>query len=407
MNWDSRFAARTRQMKRSTVREILKLTARPEVISFAGGLPAPELFPVERIRQATDTVLAERGREVLQYSTSEGMPELRELIARRLSAGRFQVHKDNIIITSGSQQAVDMIARILLDEGDRVVVENPTYVGMLTSWKPFHVDFSAVPTDGDGMLVDELETLLAEQPKLMYAIPTFQNPQGTSLTKERRFKLAEIMVKHGLPLLEDDPYGELRYSGEPVPSMLQVEAECRGATTLDGNVMYCGTFSKILTPGLRIGWVAAALPVIDKLVQVKQATDLHTSTLNQFITYEVARDEAFLEQHVTMLRDVYRQRRDLMLQTMAEHFPEEVTWTRPEGGLFLMVTMPPHLNAADILKLALARDVAFVPCDDFFVGDARYNSFRLNFSNARPERIVGGIERLGAVLKAALQNGNG
>ncbi len=407
MNWDTRFAARTRQMKRSTVREILKLTARPEVISFAGGLPAPELFPVERIRQATDTVLAERGSEALQYSTTEGMPELRELIARRLSAGRFQVHKDNIIITSGSQQAVDMIARILLDEGDRVVVENPTYVGMLTSWKPFHLDFSAVPTDGDGMLVDELEPLLAENPKLMYAIPTFQNPQGTSLTQERRVKLAEILVKHGLPLVEDDPYGQLRYSGDPVPSMLQVEAECRGATMLDGNVMYCGTFSKILTPGLRIGWVAAALPVIDKLVQVKQATDLHTSTLNQFITYEVARDEAFVEQHVTMLRDVYRQRRDLMLQTMAEHFPEEVTWTRPEGGLFLMVTMPPHLNAADILKLALARDVAFVPCNDFFVGNTRHNSFRLNFSNARPEMIVTGIERLGAVLKEALPPGNG
>jgi 2-aminoadipate transaminase len=407
MNWDTRFAARTRQMKRSTVREILKLTARPEVISFAGGLPAPELFPVERIRQATDTVLAERGREVLQYSTTEGMPELRELIARRLSAGRFQVHKDNIIITSGSQQAVDMIARILLDEGDSVVVENPTYVGMLTSWKPFHLDFLAVPTDGDGMLVDELESLLAEQPKLMYAIPTFQNPQGTSLTRERRVKLAQILVKHNLPMVEDDPYGELRYSGEPVPSMLQMEADCRGATNADGHVMYCGTFSKILTPGLRIGWVAAALPVIDKLVQVKQATDLHTSTLNQFITYEVARDEAFLDEHVTILRDVYRQRRDLMLQTMAEHFPEEVTWTRPEGGLFLMVTMPPHLNAADILKLALAHDVAFVPCDDFFVGDARHNSFRLNFSNARPERIVAGIERLGGVLKEALQNGNG
>lgn len=403
MNWDSLFAARTQQMKRSTVREILKLTAKPEVISFAGGLPAPELFPVERIREATDTVLAERGQEMLQYSTTEGMPELRALVARRLSAGVFQIHPDNILITSGSQQAVDMLARIFLDEGDRVIVENPTYVGMMTSWRPFNLQFSAIPTDDNGMIVDELEPLLRDNPKLMYAIPTFQNPQGTTLSRERRAKLAKILVERSLPFVEDDPYGELRYSGDPVPTVLQMEAEYRGATTLDGNVIYCGTFSKVLTPGLRIGWVAAALPVIDKLVQVKQATDLHTSTFNQFVSYEVARDQAFLEEHITRLRDVYRQRRDLMLQTMDAHFPQEVTWTRPEGGLFLMVTMPETLNARAVLKQALARDVAFVPCDDFFIGDTGHNAFRLNYSNARPERIVEGITRLGAVLKDAIR----
>jgi 2-aminoadipate transaminase len=406
MNWDSLFADRTQQMKRSTVREILKLTARPEMISFAGGLPAPELFPVERIRQAADTVLAERGREAMQYSTSEGMPELRELIARRLSTDRFQIPKENILITSGSQQAVDMIARILLNEGDRVIVETPTYVGMMTSWRPYHLHFTAVPTDSEGMCVDELESLLAEKHKVMYAIPSFQNPQGTTLNRERRAKLAEILVKHGLPLVEDDPYGELRYSGEPVPTVLEMEAEVRGSTTLDGSVIYCGTFSKILTPGMRIGWVAAAFPVIDKLVQVKQATDLHTSTINQFVTYEVARDEAFLAEHIIMLRQVYRERRDLMLKTMAEHFPEEVVWTRPEGGLFLMVTMPPYLNAREILKLAIDHKVAFVPCDDFFIGDAGHNMFRLNFSNARPEMIVEGIQRLGAVLKKAVRDGS-
>lgn len=403
MNWDSLFATRTKEMKRSTVREILKLTAKPEVISFAGGLPAPELFPVEHIRQATDTVLAERGSEVLQYSTTEGMPELRALIANRLSSGAFQIHSDNIIITSGSQQAVDILARIFLDEGDSVIVENPTYVGMLTSWKPFHLHFSAVPTDNEGMCVEELAPLLAHKHKLMYAIPTFQNPMGTSLSKERRAKLAEVLIEHHLPFVEDDPYGELRYSGDPVPTVLQMEAAQRGSTTLDGNVIYCGTFSKILTPGLRIGWVAAALPVIDKLVQVKQATDLHTSTLNQFISYEVAQDAAFLEQHITMLRDVYRQRRDLMLQAMDEHFPQEVTWTRPEGGLFLMVTMPLQLDATDILKQAVEHDVAFVPGGDFYIGDMGHNTFRLNFSNARPERIAEGIKRLGTVLKAAIR----
>lgn len=399
MNWDSLFAARTQQMKRSTVREILKLTARPEVISFAGGLPAPELFPIERIKQATDTVLSERGREVLQYSTSEGMPELRELIAERMSSGRFTVSPDNVLITSGSQQAVDMIARILLDEGDHVIVENPTYVGMMTSWRPFNLTFSAVPTDHDGMIVDQLEPLLAAQPKLMYAIPTFQNPQGTTLTLERRHKLAELLAKYQIPLVEDDPYGELRYSGESLPSLLQLEAEARGSNTVDGSVMYCGTFSKVLTPGLRIGWVIAALPVIDKLVQVKQATDLHTSTFNQFVSYEVARDASFLNEHIVQLRNVYRERRDLMLATMEEHFPDGITWTHPEGGLFLMVTLPEALNARDVLQQALAHDVAFVPCDDFFIGDTGRNTFRLNFSNARPERIVEGIKRLGSVLK--------
>lgn len=404
MDWENRFAERTKQMKRSSVREILKLTAKPEVISFAGGLPAPELFPVERIREATDTVLSERGQEVLQYSTSEGMPELRDLIARRLSNDQFKIGIENILITTGSQQAVDMIARIFFDEGDAVVVEDPTYVGMLTSWRPFNLDFLAVPTDNDGMIVDQLEPVLQQNPKLMYAIPTFQNPQGTTLTLERRQKLAQLLVKYHLPLVEDDPYGELRYSGEPLPSILALEAAERGSSTLDGSVMYCGTFSKVLTPGLRIGWVAAAAPVIDKLVQVKQATDLHTSTFNQFVSYEAARDEAFLNDHITRLREVYRERRDLMLQAMAEHFPEEINWTRPEGGLFIMVTMPDHLNAREVLKQAIAQNVAFVPCDEFFISGAGHNMFRLNFSNSTPERIATGIQRLGTVLKEAMRS---
>ncbi len=403
MNWDALFADRTQQMKRSTVREILKLTSRPEMISFAGGLPAPELFPLERIQEASDVVLQERGQEAMQYSTTEGMPELRDLIARRLSKGKLQIQRDNILITTGSQQAVDMLARIFLNEGDRVIVENPTYVGMMTSWRPFNLKFSAVPTDDNGMIVDELAPILKDGHKLLYAIPTFQNPQGTTLSLERRVRLAQILNQHNLPLVEDDPYSELRYSGDPVPSVLQIEAEQRGSTTIDGSVIYCGTFSKILTPGLRIGWVAAAYPVIDKLVQVKQATDLHTSTFNQFVSYEVARDEAFLTDHITTLRRVYRERRDLMLRTMEEHFPQEVTWTHPEGGLFLMVFMPEYLNAREVLKQALTHNVAFVPCDDFFIGNTGHNTFRLNFSNARPEMIVEGIVRLGAVLKETVK----
>jgi 2-aminoadipate transaminase len=403
MNWDQVFAARTAQMKRSTVREILKLTARPEVISFAGGLPAPELFPVERIAEATETVLAERGREALQYSTTEGMRELREWIAARMSAGSLTVTPDNILIVSGSQQAIDLVARVLLDDGDRVLVENPTYVGMLQSWKPYGLDYTAIPTDADGMQVEHLEPLLQREAfKLMYAIPSFQNPQGTTLSLERRHALAQVLARHHLPYYEDDPYGALRYSGDPLPTLLQCEAEARGSTALDGGVMYAGTFSKTLTPGLRVGWVAAAEPVIDKLVQAKQATDLHTSTLNQMICYEMVRDGVFLDQHVARLREVYRARRDLMLAMLAEHFPSGITWTHPDGGLFLMVTLPEGMDANDVLREAVKRDVAFVPGDGFYTDGTGYNTFRLNYSNARESMIEEGIKRLGTVLKEAL-----
>jgi 2-aminoadipate transaminase len=407
MNWDTQFAARTSQMKRSTVREILKLTAQPDVISFAGGLPAPELFPVERIREATDTILAERGREAMQYSTSEGMPALREWIAARMSGSGLTVSAENILILSGSQQALDLVARVLVNEGDRVVIENPTYVGMLLAWKPYLPRFTAVPTDGDGLIVGELAPRLHEaEHKILYSIPSFQNPQGTTMSLERRQALARLLVEHRLPMYEDDPYGELVYEGEKMPSLLTLEAAARGSGTVDGSIIYAGTFSKTLTPGLRVGWVAAAAPVIDKLVQAKQATDLHTSTLSQFITYELVRDGAFLDAHIATLRSVYRERRDLMLAALAEHFPPGVTWTRPTGGLFLMVTLPAHLDAADVLVKALQEKVAFVPADSFFVdpagGDMGRNTFRLNYSNARPERIVEGIRRLGAVLHAVL-----
>ncbi len=405
MSWDNRFATRTDNMQRSAVREILKLTAKPDVISFAGGLPAPEYFPVERIQQASDTVLQERGREVLQYSTSEGMPELRAWIAKRMSKdSQMAIHPDNILILNGSQQALDLVGRVLLNEGDRVIVENPTYVGMLSAWKPNGPHFDAVPTDDDGLIVDELPAVIKQRVhKLLYSIPSFQNPQGTTLSLARRQRLAELLIEHDLPMYEDDPYGELVFEGEKFPSVLEMEIQKRGAKSLDEcNVMYAGTFSKTLAPGLRVGWIAAAYPVIDKMVQAKQATDLHTSTLSQFIAYEIVRDDVFLDEHVALLRGVYRERRDLMLQTMTEHFPEGIHWTVPRGGLFTMVTLPEGYDAADVLREAVQHNVAFVPCNEFFIGETGRNAFRLNYSNARPERIVEGIRRLGAVLKTLM-----
>lgn len=401
MQWDQRFAVRTAHMKRSTIREILKLTAQPDVISFAGGLPAPEFFPIQRVQQAVDVALSERGQAALQYSTTEGMPELREWIAARLSNEQITIHPDNVLITTGSQQGLDLIGRVLLDEGDRIIVENPTYLGMITAWRPYGLDYVPVPTDADGLLIDALEPLLERNPKLLYVVPSFQNPGGFTLSVERRERLVKLLAQYGVPLVEDNPYGELCYTGKPRPSIFGLDARNLGITTPDGHVIYVGTFSKVLSPGLRIGYVVASLPVIDKLVQAKQSADLHTSTLDQFITYEVARD-GFLEQHVAHLCEVYRERRDVMLAAMAHYFPPGVTWSKPDGGLFLLVTAPPHVDTTLLLAEAVERKVAFVPGADFHVDGGGQNTFRLNFSNANPELIEAGIQRLGDLLKDAI-----
>ncbi len=401
MQWDQRFAARTAHMKRSTIREILKLTAQPDVISFAGGLPAPELFPIERVQQAVDTALSERGQAALQYSTTEGMPELRALIAERLSDDHLTVSPENVLITTGSQQALDLIGRVLINEGDSVIVENPTYLGMLMAWRPYELRYVASPVDADGMDVDVLEPLLDQHPRLLYVVPNYQNPGGTTMSVERREKLVRLLARYQIPLVEDNPYGELCYSGQPRPSLLALDARNLGARAVDGHVIYAGTFSKVLAPGLRIGYVVAPASVIDKLVQAKQSADLHTSTLDQFIAYEVARD-GFIDEHIAHLCEVYRARRDLMLDAMARYFPPEVTWSRPDGGLFLLVTAPPHVDTTVLLAEAVQRKVAFVPGADFHIDGGGQNTFRLNFSNAQPEMIEAGVQRLGALLKDAV-----
>ncbi len=401
MDWNKRFAARTSYMKRSTIREILKLTAQPDVISFAGGLPAPELFPIERMQQANDTVLSERGREALQYSTTEGMPELRQLIAGRLSSDQFTVNPANILMTTGSQQGLDLIGRALIDEGDSLIVENPTYLGMLMAWNPYGLDYIPVPTDTDGAIIEALEPLLEQNPKLIYLVPNFQNPAGTTLSGERRQAVVELLARYDIPLVEDNPYGELRFEGEAWPSLLELDALNMGGNLDDGHVIYVGTFSKIMTPGLRLGWIVAAEPMIEKLVQAKQSADLHTSTIDQFLAYEVARD-GFLEEHIPVICNVYRERRDVMLAAMERYFPPEVKWTRPEGGLFLMVTMPEYIDSVELLGEAVEHKVAFVPGTDFHVDGTGHNTMRLNFSNSGPDMIEEGIRRLGSLMKDAI-----
>jgi 2-aminoadipate transaminase len=388
-NWPHRFAVRTALMKRSALRELIKLTTQPDMISFAGGLPAPDLLPAAEIREAADTVLRQRGAEALQYGRTEGLAELRDWIAGRFARSGLPVTAANVVIFNGAQQALDLIGRIFLDPGDTVIVENPTYLALLSAWRPLGVEFLPAPCDDGGIRVEELAPLLSRRPKLLYTIPTFQNPSGTTLAHERRSRLVELARDHGVGIIEDDPYHELRYDGASLPHLIQLDAE--------SNVIHVGTFSKILAPGLRLGWTVAPEDVVDKLIQAKQAADLHTGTLTQHIAWELVRN-GFLDRQIPLLRRAYRERRDAMLAALEQHFPDTATWTRPDGGMFLMVTLASHLDAAEFLRLAIPRKVAFVPGADFHLDGVGGNTLRLNFSNTAPARIEEGIRRLGELL---------
>lgn len=396
MDWSRSFARRTALIRRSAVRELLKLTSRPEIISFAGGLPAAELFPIKRIKSALTTVLDRVGGEALQYSTTEGLADLRAWLARRFSNSRLRVEVENVLITTGGQQALDLIGRILLEAGDRVLVENPTYLALLSAWRPAGVEFVPVAGDANGLRVEACQPLLQQKAKAIYCVPNFQNPQGTTLALARREQLVALARKHSIALVEDDPYGALRYCGRALPSLLELDARNQAAD-FDSRVIYTGTFSKVLMPGLRVGWVIAPRTVIEKLTQAKQAADLHTSTLSQYLTLELV-SRGFLEEFLPVLRGTYGQRRDAMLEALEKYFPKSATWTLPEGGMFLLVTLPEHFNTGELLPAALRRRVAYVPGEEFHLQHAGKNTLRLNFSNSRPERIAVGIKRLGSLL---------
>ncbi len=397
--WDHRFAQRTQRIGSSAIRELLKLTEKPDIISFAGGLPAPEVFPVEEFRAACERVLRDYGAQALQYSTTEGYLPLREQIARHTARYGINVNPENILITSGSQQALDLLGKVFINRGDRILVESPTYLGAIQAWNAYGAEYVTVPMDKHGMNIDYLEDALRSGPKFIYVLPNFQNPTGVTLSLERRQKLVELADRYGVPIIEDDPYGQLRYEGEHLPSVVVLDDQFRGNNGgyYHGNVIYLSTFSKILSPGIRLGWVIAPPEVIRKLVQAKQGTDLHTATFNQMVAHEVSRG-GFLDQHIKLIRRVYKERRDVMLAAMDRHFPAEVDWTQPSGGLFLWGILPEYLDAADVLKDAVAKKVAFVPGAPFHPNGGGHNTMRINFSNATPEKIEEGIARLGQVL---------
>lgn len=403
--WTDRYALRMEWMKSSIIRELLKLTERPEVISFAGGLPAPEVFPVEEFQAAAERVLKEHGPEALQYSTTEGYRPLREMIARHTARYGIVVKPENVLLTNGSQQALDLLGRVFLNPGDHIVVERPTYIGALQAWSAYQAEYIGVPMDEAGLRTDYLEDALRVGPKFIYALPNFQNPTGVTLSLERRRELVRLAARAGVPLIEDDPYGQLRYEGDHLPPLVMIESELHSnddECCYSGNVIYLCTFSKTLAPGLRLGWVIAPVEVIERLVQAKQGADLHTSTFVQMVAYEVARG-GFLDRHVRRIRAVYRERRDAMLAALERHLPEEVRWTHPEGGLFLWATLPEGLDAQEILTIALEKGkVAFIPGGPFFPNEPEPNTMRLNFSYTSPERIEEGIARLGRVLKGVV-----
>jgi 2-aminoadipate transaminase len=398
--WEYRYAHRTQRMGSSVIRELLKLTEQPDIISFAGGLPAPEVFPVKEFQAACNAVLEKDGAQALQYSTTEGYLPLREMIARHNARYSVEVTADNILITSGSQQALDFIGRLFINRGDYIVVESPTYLGALQAWNAYGAQYISIPMDEDGMIVGELESALRKGPKFIYVLPNFQNPSGSTLSLERRKKLVELADKYGVPIVEDDPYGQLRYEGEHIPSVVYLDSQFRGPNGghYSGNVIYLSTFSKLLAPGLRLAWVIAPPEVIRKLVMAKQAADLHTSSFNQYVAHEVGKG-GFLDEHVKVIRATYKQRRDVMLEMMEEMFPPEVSWTHPHGGMFLWGILPEGMDAANALKIAIERKVAFVPGASFHANGGGANTMRINFSYSRPDTIREGITRMGSVLK--------
>lgn len=391
-----KFASRMDRMKASEIRELLKLTARPEIISFAGGLPAPELFPVKEIAQVSHDLVLKEGQKLLQYATTEGRPTLREKIAKRMTEKyKTPVVADDILITTGSQQCLDFAGKLFLDPGDVVLCESPSYLGALNAFNAYQPVFKEVPTDGEGIIPEELDKILATTPKckFIYVIPDFQNPTGICWSLERRKKFIEVINKYDLPVFEDNPYGELRYRGESFPTLKSMDTK--------GLVSFLGTFSKIFCPGLRLGWIAGPHAIVEKFVMIKQSADLHTSNFDQGVA-DAYMDTYDLDAHVKEIVELYGHRRDLILKTMEEEFPEGVEFTRPDGGLFLWVTVPEGVSARKVFDKCIEQKVAAVIGDAFYPNDKTDRSMRVNYSCMPDDKIVEGVKRMAKAIKECM-----
>jgi 2-aminoadipate transaminase len=391
-DWDHVWADRTKHMQSSIIRELLKFTMQPDVISLAGGLPAPEAFPVRGFQDACHWILEHDAEQALQYGPTDGYPPLKDYLIEYMAKYELPAVRGNVLFTNGSQQALDFIGRLFIDEGDKIITCRPTYLGAIQAFNVYGPRYVTVPLDNDGMRMDELEKALKANPgvKFIYVLPNFHNPAGTTLTRDRRLRLVELAVEHHAFIIEDDPYGELRYEGEDITPIFAMHKE---------NTIYLSTFSKTLAPGLRLGWIVAPERIIGKFIQAKQGADLHTSTLVQYLAFDIC-DRGIMRAHVRKIRKLYHERRDAMLKAMEEHFPEGVTWTRPHGGLFLWVRMPEYMDAEKLLEIALEEKVAFVPGRAFYPdGEEGRCCMRMNFSYSAPEIIEEGIARLGRAMK--------
>ncbi|KJK24276.1 2-aminoadipate aminotransferase [Burkholderiaceae bacterium 16] len=385
MNWA--ISRRAQQLTSSAIREILKVTERPEVISFAGGLPSPATFPVAAMEQAVARIFADNPQAALQYAATEGYMPLREFVAKR-----HNVDVERVLITTGSQQALDLIAKVMIDPGSPVLVETPSYLGALQAFSLFEPEFVSVPGDDKSLLPEALTPELTAGARFLYALPNFQNPTGRRMPLERRQALVARARELGVLLVEDDPYGELSYHGDQLPSLLSMNPD---------GVIYMGSFSKILAPGLRLGFVIAPPDLHFKLCQAKQASDLHTPSFTQRLAYEVVRD-GLLDTHIPTIRTLYAAQCQAMLDSLGRHMPEGVTWNAPEGGMFIWMELPEGLDSMEILQEAVKRNVAYVPGAPFYASNPRRNALRLAFVTVAPERIEQGVAILGTLFREAI-----
>ena len=375
---------------------ILQAAADPKIISFAGGLPAPELFPVKEMKAAVDKVFEEHGQEAMQYGAAKGVTALREVIQQHVKKKEnVDSELDNVLVATGSEQALDLVGKAFVDPGDTVLVEQPTYLCALDVFRSYGANFASVEMDEDGMKMDALEEALKANPntKLIYTVPNFQNPTGRTMTEERRKQLAELAEKYDVYVLEDNPYGEIRFAGQHVPAVKSFDKS--------GHVLYMSTFSKTLAPGFRLGWLVADKNVVNKLTVLKQSADLHTDNLAQFAVAQFFADND-VDAHVKEISALYGKRKDLMLEGIKKYFPEGVKYTDPEGGMFLWVEVPGVDDTVELFKECLEHDVAFVPGDPFFADGVQPGAFRLNYSNMKEDQIEVGLKRLGAALTAAV-----
>lgn len=389
-----RLSDRMQNLKASEIRELLKVADQPGILSFGGGFPAPELFPVEDIKNALSEVLTEDGESSLQYSSTEGYNPLRKIIAeQRMKPAGVDCGFENIIITSGSQQGLEFSGKIFLNPGDVVICESPSYLGAINAFMAYQPKFVEVATDENGIIVDELEKALKENPKarFMYLIPDFQNPSGKTIALERRPKIVELAAKYNVPIIEDNPYGELRYEGKRLPALKSFDKT--------GIVIFLGTFSKTFCPGFRIGWVCAEKSILNKYVIVKQGADLQCTTTLQRAAAKYMQEHD-LNKHIEKIKVVYKRRRDVMVKAIKDYFPSDCKYTYPQGGLFIWVELNSKLNSVDVLQKALENKVAFVPGNSFFPNGGKYNFMRLNYSYLPDDKIVEGIQRLGSVIKS-------